>query len=255
MMGSSGRSKALSVLRGVEHSPFFFATSFSGETVTLEGADVHHLVVVRRAHLGDGLTICDGRGAVHRCEVISVGARVEARIVSSVHVEKTVPSVTVFQALPKGDKRDAIVQKLVEVGVHRIVLFRAELSIPRWDERRSGKNLDRLRHIALEAAKQSRQPWLPEVSFGDVALDGSDGHLVLVAHETADVRLRDVLPKVKPLEISLVIGPEGGLTSNEVQRFVARGARPVQLGPGILRTETAALVFASVVLFHYGLLG
>ncbi|MEO7803590.1 MAG: RsmE family RNA methyltransferase [Actinomycetota bacterium] len=240
----------------MDHSPFFFATEIVGENILIEGADARHLSVVRRAKVGDGVTVCDGRGSVHRCEIVSIkDVVVEVRRVSSTYVERPSPRLTVFQALPKGSKPDSIVQKLVEVGVERIVLFKAERAAVRWDERSAARNIERLQLIALQAAKQSRRTWLPEVELGPPTFQGSDGHLCLVAHEGSDIPLRQALPKDEPPTISLIVGPEGGFTDSEVDRFVASGAKQVLLGPHILRTETAAIVCASLVLFFYGALG
>jgi 16S rRNA (uracil1498-N3)-methyltransferase len=170
------------------------------------------------------------------------------------------PRVQVHQGLAKGDKVDGVIRHLVEMGVDRIVVFEAGRSVARWDRDRQGAAARRWATIAREAAKQSHRAWLPAVSgpcsVSDAAAEGRG--LGLVAHPAAGSRLRDVLAARGPgLPESawVVVGPEGGLSDEEVAAFAAAGAVPVSLGPHILRTETASVVAAALVLQYFGRLG
>jgi 16S rRNA (uracil1498-N3)-methyltransferase len=131
----------------------------------------------------------------------------------------------------------------------------AERSVPRWDAAKSNAQASRLGEVARQAAMQARRAWLPSVlpPLRTKALELPSPSLVL--DETAEARLNDSLPPEAPVAVGIVIGPEGGFTADELTAFRERGANPVSLGPLILRTETAALAAAAVVLGRYGLLG
>ncbi len=156
------------------------------------------------------------------------------------------PTVTVVQAVPKGDRAELAVQALTEVGVDRIVPWAAERSQVRVSGERGDKLLTKWRAWALEASKQSRRAWFCEVadfaSTADVArlLAGSD--LPAVLHEEArapigaDPAVRDAV---------IVVGPEGGISDGELEIL---GQRPVRLGDTVLRTSTAGAVAAGIVL-------
>jgi 16S rRNA (uracil1498-N3)-methyltransferase len=148
------------------------------------------------------------------------------------------------------------------MGVDRIVVFEAGRSIARWDGARQAAAGRRWATIAREAAKQSQRAWLPVLEGplpgAAAAAAATTGRgLGLVAHPAAGSRLRDVLAERDPTPDSVwvVVGPEGGFSEDEVATFAAAGAVPVSLGPQILRTETASVVAAALVLHHFGRLG
>ena len=263
------------------HDPWFFtdgplaASSTGGPRapIVLSGGDAHHLTVVRRARAGDRVCVSDGAGTVveGRLATLSPSA-VEVEPLAERQLAKPAPSVRVFQALAKGAKVDLIVQKLVELGVDEIVIFTSGRSVPQWDARKRAQMAARWATIAREAAKQSRRAWLPQtggpVPAAEAALmAGSgvrsaarsageqDGGLLLLADESSATPLRDVLPSALAQPCTVVVGPEGGLTSGERVAFGSAGALPFSLGPQILRTETAALAAAALILHHAGRLG
>lgn len=242
------------------HAPLFFVEDLSGSSVSLGLIDSRHLSKVRRAKPGDLLQVADGRGMVSSVRITSVSDReVVADVISSEFAEAPLLEVCVYQALPKGNKADLIVQKLTEIGVGRLVMFRADRSIPTWDRKRSSAAFDRWSAIAMEAAKQSNRPRLPVIDglwdAQRVAQDFSSSEVQVIAQISSQSRLRDVLPVQMPSSLALIIGPEGGLTDEESGLFAQAGAMPASFGSGILRTETAALVGATMVLFHYERLG
>jgi 16S rRNA (uracil1498-N3)-methyltransferase len=147
------------------------------------------------------------------------------------------------------------VQKLGELGVDEVVPLRSARTVRAWDEDRRDRALRRLEVVAREAAMQSRQPFVmrvlqPESLEEAVAVSA----VVLMLHQGAEAPLRESLPE-DPGAIRLVVGPEGGFADEEVERARELGAEPVTLGPSILRTETAAVVGAALVLHRYGRLG
>jgi 16S rRNA (uracil1498-N3)-methyltransferase len=168
------------------------------------------------------------------------------------------PALTVLLAPPKGDRLTWAVQKLVEVGADSVVLVEASRSVRRWEGARAGRVGPRLEAVAREAAKQSRRRFLPTVS-GPVpwaeAVAAPPGGLLVVLWEQATAGLLSALPQDPPPEISLLIGPEGGIPEEDARAAQGGGAVLASLGPNVLRTETAALIGAAVVLARYGRLG
>ena len=166
------------------------------------------------------------------------------------------PSVTVVLAPPKGDRLKWAVQKMAELGVDRTVLVQTERSVRGWEDARAEKALDRLRTTAREAAMQSRQAFIMAVEDGGVLtrwLESAHASKVLL-WESAELPLRMGLPPT-PSDVALLIGPEGGFAEAEVASAQRAGANVASLGPTVLRTETAAMVAASLTLAHYGRLG
>jgi 16S rRNA (uracil1498-N3)-methyltransferase len=251
------------------HAPFFFAqpAALDSPTLTIEGEDARHLAVVRRAQPGDLVRVSDGRGRIVEARLTSVKpSAVGAEIVTSTLSLAPTPRVVVHQGLAKGDKVDGVIRHLVEMGIDGVVVFEAGRSVARWDPARQAGAARRWATIAREAAKQSRRAWLPTMSgplsVTEAAAAGAGPAtgpvLGLVAHPTAAHRLGEVLATGgagNPEAVWLVIGPEGGLSDAEVADFAAAGAVAVSLGEQILRTETASVAAAALVLHHFARLG
>lgn len=242
------------------HDPFFYTdpSLIVGGKVVVKGTEARHLTLVRRARMGDLIKVSDGLGAVFDVRITAITSQeVVGEVLDSIRMDTSPPSVAVFQALAKAAKLELVIQKLVEIGVDEVVVFEATRSVPEWSSSRSDKALTRWRSIAREAAKQSRRPLLPRVEgpvsleFAAKMLDGT----VLVAHENADRRLREVLPADPPDRVCLVVGPEGGFGDADLEIFGRLGGIEVSLGSQILRTETAALVAATAVMYQYDRIG
>ncbi|MGH8900974.1 MAG: RsmE family RNA methyltransferase [Egibacteraceae bacterium] len=220
----------------------------------LRGDEARHLAVVLRAASGDAVSLSDGAGRCWQARVLrATGAEVTFRLGRLRHVPRPRPRLTVVHALPKGRKLDGVVQRLAEIGVDRLVPVRSARTEVQLAPDRAAKAVARWRAVALAAAKQSRRAWLLDV--GDV--DTLPTALAQASHgvvlwEDATVSLRDVCPLADVDELVLGIGPEGGLTADEV---AAAGVPAASLGETILRTETAALVAASIVLHRLDRLG
>ncbi len=175
------------------------------------------------------------------CSVTAVDrGRVEAHVESRSATPAPSPRIVVVQALAKGDRGELAVELLTELGVDEIVPWSASRSIAQWRESRGDKALERWRRTAREAAKQSRRAFVPVIadlaSTKDVAarLGGTD----VVLHEAATQPLVEVeLPSAG--DIHVVVGPEGGISADELALFAAAGAVPVRLGAPVLRTSTA----------------
>ncbi len=224
----------------------------AGDTVTIEGDEAHHAVAVRRLRTGELVVLTDGAGTTATGPVSSTGKRTFAVEVTEVTSHaRPEPSMTVVQALPKGDRGELAVEVLTEVGVARIVPWAAARSVAVWKGERIAKGLARWRSTAREAAKQSRRPWHPEVadlaSTDDVATLVGGAALAVVLHEEAAEPLAGLTVPASG-EVVVVVGPEGGLTDDEVAALTAAGARSVRLGAEVLRTSTAGVAAVSALL-------
>jgi 16S rRNA (uracil1498-N3)-methyltransferase len=224
----------------------------AGDSVTVEGDEAHHAVAVRRLRVGESVVLTDGAGASLTGSVTSTGKRVFAVEATSVEAHpEPQPAVTVVQALPKGDRGELAVELLTEIGVARVVPWAAERSVAVWKGERIAKGLARWRSTAREAAKQSRRTWHPEIaelaSTDDVVGLLAEAALAVVLHEEAGDSLTGLqVPAAGRLVV--VVGPEGGLTDEEIAAFDAAGARSVRLGDEVLRTSTAGLAAVSALL-------
>lgn len=223
-----------------------------GTQAALHGQEAHHLARVLRAAPGDPVSLADGTGALYQARVADVRPdRVSCAITDHHDVAPPRPALTVVHALPKARKLDEVVQRLTEVGVDRVVPVHSARSAVRLRGDKAARALARWRAVALAAAKQSRRVRpLHVADVGEWTTAFPPAAAGSVLWEEAERGLPAVLPTLPDAdEIVLGVGPEGGLTGDEVS---ATGLPAAGLGPTILRTETAALVAASVVLAAVG---
>ena len=221
-----------------------------GDDVVVEGDEARHAVVVRRIRVGEQVVLVDGAGVSATCEVTATSKSALQASVLSVHEsERPTPSVTVVQAIPKGDRAELAVEVLTEIGVDRIVPWAAARSVGVWRGERAAKSLAKWRSTAREAGKQSRRPWLPEVTematTADVVTLVEAADLAVVLHEGAIEPLAG-LPLDGVGSVLVVVGPEGGISDEEL---VALGAaHVVRMGEPVLRTSTAGVAAVAALL-------
>jgi 16S rRNA (uracil1498-N3)-methyltransferase len=223
-----------------------------GASVEVDGDEAHHAVAVRRLRVGEQVVLTDGAGRSVTGSVTSTGKRAFSVSVEALADEPApVPAFTVVQALPKGDRGELAVEVLTEVGVSRIVPWAAARSVAVWKGERADKSLARWRSTAREAAKQARRSWLPSVdplaSTADVVALVGAAEVAFVLHEEATTSLASVdLPGSGT--VLVVVGPEGGLTPDELAALSDAGAHVVRLGREVLRTSTAGLAAVAALL-------
>ncbi len=223
-----------------------------GDLVEVEGDEAHHAVAVRRLRAGEPLALTDGAGTTLTGVVHATGKRrLTVEVADVVRVPEPEPQVTVVQALPKGDRGELAVEVLTEVGVATVVPWAAARSVAVWRGERAEKSLARWRATAREAAKQSRRAWFPRiepmVTTAEVCALVGRADLALVLHEEATAALAS-LPVAAGGSVVVVVGPEGGLTDEEVAAFTDAGAHAVRLGDEVLRTSTAGVVAVAALL-------
>lgn len=242
----------------MSHAVFYYepaAVRQVGDVVVLDGAEGHHAASVKRLRPGETVLLTDGRGTAARASATEVERRTVTLVVEGVIIEESpAMSVTVVQAVAKGDRGERAVELLTEVGVGQIVPWQAERSVTRWTGERAAKGLARWQATATAAAKQSRRLRWPEIApvHDTTAVTELVGRSerAYVLHESADDALALELEQA-PLtsgDLVLLVGPEGGVSPAEIERLTDAGAIPVRLGPTVLRTSTAGVVAATLVL-------
>ena len=237
--------------------PRFFVTDeqINGNEISILGADAHHVSRSLRMAAGECITVMDTAGHVYECRLRSfLEGRVVADVLSvSTSNTESPYDITLFQALPKGDKLDSVIQKSVECGVLAIVPFESERCVVKVKPEAEGKKQERRVRIAEEAAKQCGRGRLPTVdktvSFEEMLTRAAKADLPLFCFEgEGTVPLGRVLLDKKPptgATVSVIVGSEGGFSLAEAERAVQAGCIPVGLGKRILRTETAPIVALS----------
>ena len=204
----------------------------------LNDDDFHHLAKVLRLRSGESVSVSDGRGSWRICTYeMSAALAIDDSVV---HIETNLRSLTVAFSVTKNDKPDLVIQKLTELGIDHIVPIITERSIVRWDSDKGAKNQARWQKIAREAAMQSRSVFLPTIHEVYPSIEkfvDTYGPNIAVADPEGEALTANFT--------TLVIGPEGGFTHQEMDLMPQR----VSLPGGILRAETAA-VAAGVMLSH-----
>jgi len=251
---------------------YFLATPISTGRVTLAGPEAHHLIHVMRAAPGLRVVLFDGSGAEFHAAVERVGrSEIELAILRREEVDRELPlDLTLGVALPKGDRQKWLVEKAVELGVTRLVPLRTQRGVAQPVE----QALVRLRRAVIEASKQCGRNRLMQIeepqSWPDFVASAADTPCRLLAHPQgaceAKFEISSHLPNSRALtnsrgltapgacpadtlpdRVFLAVGPEGGFAADEVARAVAAGWHTVDLGPRILRVETAALLLVAMV--------
>ena len=232
--------------------PRFFIRSerITNNTISIIGEDAHHIARSLRMAIGDSITVCDMQGNEYSCTVKSFDEdrEVVAEIVSTKHSQNEPKLfIRLFQALPKGDKLDTIIQKAVECGASQIVPFQSERCVVKIKNDSEDRKNQRRQKISEEAAKQCGRSLIPEItnalSFDDALKLAAESELFLFCYEgDGTVPLGKILREYNefPKNISIMIGSEGGFSQNEVERAKNNGAVLTGLGNRILRTETAS---------------
>lgn len=212
-----------------------------GSRLSLTGAEAKHAATVNRTRPGESVLIGNGRGLVASGEVlVSTNTELTIDVESVSRVERETPTITLVQALAKGDRDELAIQAATELGVDAVVPWAASRSVSRWEGAKVAKGRERWATIVREAAKQSIRAWTPEV--GELATTKQIAALaasarVLVLEPDATEPLTAVESDGR--DLVLVVGPEGGIAPQELAAFRDAGAELVRLGSTVLRTSTA----------------
>ncbi|MEU0665538.1 16S rRNA (uracil(1498)-N(3))-methyltransferase [Streptomyces lavendulocolor] len=229
----------------------------AGGTITLDGPEGRHAVSVRRLRVGEEIVLTDGAGTGAYGTVAAVEGKDRLEVaVSEVRTEPApAPRITVVQALPKGDRGELAVETMTETGVDAIVPWAASRCITQWKGDRGLKALAKWRATAREAGKQSRRLRFPDVA--DAATTKQVARLLAAADFAAVLHEEGAAPLATAElpatgEIVLVVGPEGGVSPDELAAFAEAGATPCRLGRSVLRTSTAGTAATALLLGRTG---
>jgi 16S rRNA (uracil1498-N3)-methyltransferase len=214
------------------------------KTFTLDGDEGRHAATVKRMREGEVIHLCDGQGTRAITTVVKVHKNsLDLSIDQFTFEEAPEPRFVVVQALAKGERAELAVEMLTEVGADAIIPWRAEHSIGKWDSVEKG--LEKWRRTSRESAKQSRRAWIPEISnlksTAEVCELMSQAQSVFVLHESADQALAACAIREQGT-IMIVVGPEGGISPDELAAFSSAGARVVHMGASVMRTSTAGAI-------------
>ncbi|MCD7439838.1 16S rRNA (uracil(1498)-N(3))-methyltransferase [Streptomyces lincolnensis] len=241
----------------VEHVPDAGA---SGGQYVLDGPEGRHAVSVKRLRAGEEVVLTDGAGRHAVCEVIGTEGK-DRLILHMTTVSEEPPEsprITVVQALPKGDRGELAVETMTETGVDAIVPWAASRCVTQWRGDRGLKALAKWRATAREAGKQSRRVRFPEVADAatskQVAALLAKADFAAVLHEDRDYGSEPLATAELPAEgeIVLVVGPEGGVSPEELALFEEAGAKAYRLGRTVLRTSTAGTAATALLLGRTG---
>ena len=244
------------------HRFFVAPESIDGQTVILPRDQAKHIENVLRLKNGEELIGFDGQGKEYILRLMGKRDGALTAEIISVTEQNTEAafSITLVQGIAKGDKMDLIIQKAVEIGVKRIIPLMSENTVVRLPGEKAAKKVERWQTIAREACKQCRRNTVPQIDQAagwDEVLPQTAGHAALMLYENeVHNNLKNVLRSgqdwLPTAQLFLFVGPEGGFAPAEVKAAREAGVITVGLGPRILRTETAGLVAASVILYEMG---
>jgi 16S rRNA (uracil1498-N3)-methyltransferase len=224
------------------------------QQIVIHGENARYLSSVLRMKPGELLTIFDGKGNRYICRINEIHKKeaVVEKIKEEAFSAEPPILLTLAQGIPKTDKMDFIIQKATELGVHKIIPL-----ITKFSQIRHTAKTERWRKIAQSASQQSGREKIPLIDdpilFGDFLALYKDADGLIFSEEKRDRNLREILNRLKNSgEITLIVGPEGGLSHEEVESSIEKGFTAVSLGPRILRTETAPIIALSIIQYELG---
>ena len=215
--------------------PRFFTQTISREGGSITGDDAKHIAKVLRMKIGEELTVCDTKGYDYHCMIESLSDKEVTLKVLSAEESQSEPSVKVhlYQAMPKGDKLELIIQKAVELGVDSITPVMTRRCVSKPDAKSMAKKLERYNRIALEAAKQSGRGKIPQVKplleLNEALDEMAETSCPILFYENATAPAKEVIDQAGQ-EIAVLIGSEGGFDESEVVKAKEKGCQVLSLG-------------------------
>lgn len=226
--------------------------------VHIFGDDAHHIARALRMAVGEKIEVCDSSKTVYTC--ILERFIEDKEVIAKIESEKSsdtepLGEVILYQALPKSDKMETIIQKSVECGATRIVPFKSERCIVKIDKKDENKKLDRWQKIAEGGAKQCGRGIIPKISniltFEEMIKSANECDLTLFCYEAEDgYTIKDALKSFKGGKIGIIVGCEGGFSVKEAEKINQSGIKSVGLGKRILRCETASAFALACIVYE-----
>lgn len=240
--------------------PRFFirADQIEDGIITITGDDAHHISRSLRMATGEKITVCDMQKHIYDCEITSITDTTVFAKIESESLSDTEPTVfiSLYQAIPKGDKLETIIQKSIECGACEIIPFSSERCIAKIDKKDAPKKAMRHNKIAESASKQSGRGIIPQVkeavSYSEALSLATKSDLAIMCYEGDGTQsLKSILHENKGVKsISIIIGSEGGFSQKEVEKAKEAGIKIAGLGKRILRCETAPTFALSCIVYE-----
>ena len=228
------------------------------EAISITGKDVKHIKNVLRMKIGETVLVSDGSDREYICAIRQLNEDEVIVDIEDINGQtRELPiKVTLFQALPKGDKMELIIQKMIELGAYQIVPMSTKRCVVKLDAKKAVAKTKRWNAIAESAAKQSKRGIIPQVSepvtYKQALTMAKDMDMLLIPYEEAEnmEQTRQIISKIKPgMSVGIFIGSEGGFAKEEIEMAQQSGAKEITLGKRILRTETAGMMLMSVLMY------
>lgn len=225
------------------------------ETFTVAGDDARHLSQVLRMRAGENLRVSTQAGDNYLCEIVALNkTEVTLRVLEKMASTELEKRIYLFQAIPKGDRMETVIEKAVELGVYEIIPVEMKYCVVKLDDKKKASRLKRYQSIAEAAAKQSKRSSIPQMhdfmTYAEAVAYARQCDVCIVPYECAEgmEATKRVLTKMTDASsISIMIGPEGGFADEEIEA-VREDMDVISLGSRILRTDTAAITTMSMVM-------
>jgi 16S rRNA (uracil1498-N3)-methyltransferase len=225
----------------------------------VEGSEVRHIRRVLRLKTGDEIVVFNGSAKEYQGTIVKEGPSSVVIMIQNIYSSQREShlEITLAQSLLKGDKMDYLIQKATELGIKEIVPFFSSRSVPSLEKSRKVIRHHRWERVAVEASKQCGRGVVPKIEplqdYSEMLKTASPDSLRLILWEREGKRLKEALEGSKEKKkIFFIIGPEGGLSQEEVEHAKRNGFTPVTLGRRILRSETASLCLLSILQYEWG---
>jgi 16S rRNA (uracil1498-N3)-methyltransferase len=244
------------------HRFFIAPEHWQPDALVLTGAEAHHARNVLRLERSAKVVVFNGLGREITAEIVSSeGVQIRLRKLSATETPPLRCRITLGQAIPKGKNMDLIVQKAVEIGAAEIAPLLSDRTVVRLDEESAASKQTKWQTVAIEAAKQCGQNWLPEVqppkTLAQFFADHRRFDLQLIGSLQSDaMHLKKILAEYsrehgdRPASVLMLVGPEGDFTPAELSLARSHGCRPITLGPVVLRVETASIYCLSILSYE-----
>ncbi len=244
---------------------FFVKTDqIEDEEIKIIGEDVNHIENVLRKQIGDILEICNQEtGISYKCKICEINDNnILTHIIENLENIEDNIKIDIYQGLPKSDKMELIIQKSVELGANAIIPVNMKRCVVKIDNKTENKKIERWQKIAESAAKQCGRNMIPEIrhiiDIKEIIKLKQKYDAIIVCYENEKdnfiknelLDLKNKLKEKGNVTIAVIIGPEGGLDEDDVEKLKQNGARTVTLGDRILRTETVSLNILSIMRYE-----
>ena len=244
------------------HRFYLAPENWNPDALALTGAEAHHCRNVLRLEVGDKVVLFDGRGRELTAQITSAdSSNIRLRKINEAQTPLLRCQITLGQAIPKGKNMDLIVQKAVEIGAAEIAPITSDRTVVRLDEESAASKQAKWQTVAIEAAKQCGQNWLPQIhipqTMSQFFQQPHRFDLQLIGSLQSDaVHLKKILADYstehgdRPSSVLMLVGPEGDFTPAELALARSHGCRPITLGPIVLRVETASIYCLSILSYE-----